>query len=228
MKFSVIIPTLNEEPYIRSCLRRVSDIIPTNGPAVETIVADGGSQDRTLDIARQYGATIVQARRGRGTQCNDGAAQASGDILLFLYADALLPHQAFSLINEFFADEEVRIGTFRLQFDMQHWLLDPAPFVTSLDSVYTKFGDQCIIIRRSLFDEVGGFPDWPFFEDVRLFERVRFKTCIYSLPAPIISSARKYRQKGVLANHLSNIWLIMQYLLGASPHDLARKYWKHQ
>lgn len=221
LTFSVIIPTLNEEQTIAACIERVRCLCPN----VQIIVADGGSHDHTVARAQQAGATVCQARRGRGPQCNDGAALATGSILLFLYADTLLPSGAFALLREWFGDEDVQIGSFRLSFDVRHPLLDPAPLITQIDWEFTRFGDQCIVVRHSFFEHIGGFPDWPLFEDVRLFEKARARTCVHSFPACVTTSARKYMQRGVLRNHLSNIWMIVQYLLGASPHELARRYW---
>lgn len=221
LSFSVIIPTLNEEQTIGACIERVWALCPD----AEIVVADGGSQDETVTRAQAAGATVCHAHRGRGPQCNAGAAQARGTVLLFLYADTLLPPDAFVILSEWFNDEQVQIGTFCLSFDVRHPLLDPAPLVTQLDWEFTRFGDQCIVVRRTFFDTLGGFPDWPLFEDVRLFERARARTCVHSFPACVTSSARKYMQRGVLNNHLSNIWMIVQYLMGVSPHELARRYW---
>jgi rSAM/selenodomain-associated transferase 2 len=220
--FSIIIPTLNEERLLPACLERLRDLPPGS----EILVADGGSQDRTLAIAADHGARVCHAPRGRGPQCNTAAAQAQGSILLFLYADTVLPANAFEIVQTWFAQEYVCIATFRLQFDVAHWLLDPAPVVTQFDTVFTRFGDQGIVVRRWFFEAIGGFPDWPLFEDVRLLEKARFRTIVHSLPATVISSARKYQRDGVLNNHLANVWLILQYLAGVSPHELAKQYWK--
>ncbi len=225
-RFSVIIPTLNEATKLPTCLERVRQLFAVDEPGQdELIVADGGSEDATLEIARQYGARVCTSQRGRGMQCNAGAAAAMGEVLLFLYADTMLPTNAHEVLETCFADPYVWIGTFRLQFDKRHWLLDPAPLVTQADTVFTRFGDQGIAVRRWFFDRLGGFPNWRLFEDVRLLEEARFRTKVHSFPAVVTSSARKYERDGVLENHLSNVWLIVQYLMGIPPDDLAGRYW---
>jgi len=100
LKFSVVVPTLNEETNIRECVLNVRNI----NPEVEVIVADGGSTDRTVQVAQEAGAVTCGARRGRGTQMNAGAAIASGDIVLFLHADTRLPPDAFDVLVDFFQD----------------------------------------------------------------------------------------------------------------------------
>jgi rSAM/selenodomain-associated transferase 2 len=228
MRFSLIIPTLNEENKLPACLERVRQLFLLDATLQhnEVIVADGGSTDATQAIARQYGARVCVAQRGRGIQCNAGAAAATGDILIFLYADTLLPPETREVLERCFADPYVWIGTFRLQFDVQHWLLDPAPLVTQADTVFTRFGDQGIVVRRWFFARLGGFPNWPLFEDVRLLEEARFRTKVHSFPAVVTSSARKYMRDGIVENHLMNVWLIMQYLMGVPPDQLARQYWR--
>lgn len=226
LRFSIIIPTLNEAAKLPACLARVQLLTGTNAPDSEIIVADGGSSDATVAIAESYGVQVCHCPRGRGVQCNAGAAQAIGDVLLFLYADTLLPDNAFPLLQRFFADEKVQIGSFRLQFDMKHPFLDVTPFFSQFDTVYTRFGDQCIVVRRAFFDALGGFPDFPIFEDTYFFEQARTRTRIYSFPACVTTSARRYIERGVLENHLFNLGLIAEYLLGISPHAIARRYWR--
>lgn len=220
LRFSVIIPALNEASRIGGCVAAVRALDPT----VEIIVADGGSNDQTAERAAAAGALVVNAPRGRGPQCNAGAAVASGDVLIFLHADTALPDCAFPLLREVLADPTVEIAKFRLSFDTRDWLLDLAARLMWFDSLLTSYGDQGIVIRRALFAEVGGFPDWPLFEDVRLFELARALTGVYVVPAEVVTSARRFREHGVLNQLLHDLRLWLQYLLGVSPYDLARGY----
>jgi rSAM/selenodomain-associated transferase 2 len=220
LSFSVIIPTLNEAPNIATCVAAVRDL----DPHVEIIVADGGSTDGTAALAAAAGALVVAAPRGRGCQCNAGAARASGDVLLFLHADTTLPPDAFVLLRDIFSDPAVRIAKFRLSFDVHDWLLDIAARLMWFDSLLTSFGDQGIVIRRDFFAELGGFPDWPLFEDVRLFELARARAEVYVVPAEVITSARRFLENGVLQQLLHDLWLWLQYLFGVSPYELSRRY----
>lgn len=92
MPLSVIIPTLNEAATLPATLQRLQiEAERTDAPPLEMIVADGGSQDDTLAIAQAHGAKVITAQGGRWAQMNQGAAIATGEILLFLHADTLLP-----------------------------------------------------------------------------------------------------------------------------------------
>lgn len=222
VEFSVIIPAINEAGRIGACVARVRRLAPDS----QVIVADGGSQDETAAQARQAGAQVVVACPGRGTQCNAGAALAEGALLLFLHADTLLPEAAFPLLRHTFADSQVQIGSFRLAFAEPHWLLRTYAWFSRFDTVFTRFGDQCIVVRRAFFAHLGGFPPWPLFEDVGLLQQARRQTRVYSFPATVTTSARRYLQVGVVRQQMRNLGLILQYLAGAPPEDLARQYEK--
>lgn len=224
MSYSIVIPTLDEASRIATACRNVLTTGGHDGADVEVIVADGGSMDGTVEQAAAAGARTVVVRPGRGPQCNAGAALAQGDVLLFLHADTQLPPNSFELLTAQFARPEVAAGTFRLTFDEQHWLFSLYTYFSRFDSVFTTFGDQCIVIRRELFVRLGGFPDWPLFEDVALLQRARRQTRIHSFPAAIVTSARRFRREGIIRQSLRNWWLVMQYLAGVSPADLALKY----
>jgi rSAM/selenodomain-associated transferase 2 len=218
--FSLIIPALNEEERIADCVAAVRAL----DPSVEVIVADGGSADRTAELAAAAGASVVRAPRGRGPQCNAGAAHSSGEVLIFLHADTALPAEAFPLLREALADPDVQVAKFRLSFDSGDWLLAIAARLMWWDSLLTSYGDQGIVIRRGLFAELGGFPDWPLFEDVRLFELARARTTVHVLPAEVVTSARRFEANGALPQLLHDLWLWLQYVVGASPQALALSY----
>jgi rSAM/selenodomain-associated transferase 2 len=226
VSFSVIIPALNEAEHIASCVRHVQELARCDGSRAEVIVADGGSQDRTAELAWEAGARVVAAPRGRGPQCNAGAAVANGAIFVFLHADTVLPEGAFFLLSGELAMPTVRAGTFRLRFDEPHWLFRIYAAFSRLDSVFTTFGDQCIVVRRELFEQVGGFPEWPLFEDVAFLQAVRRATRVRSFPSAVTTSARRFHREGVLRQSLRNGWYVLQYLMGASPQELAAKYEK--
>ena len=220
MQFSIIIPTLNESERIGQQVQRVRALCP----AGEVIVADGGSEDDTRKRAREAGAVVALAPRGRGTQCNAGAALAQGDVLLFLHADTLLPPDAFETIEAAFQNPDILVGTFHLQMDVQHWLLDVYIGLSRMDTMFTRFGDQVITVRRSFFESLGGFPDWPLFEDVAFLRRARRHTRIHLFPTAIVTSARRFVRNGVTRQALIDVLYLLAYALGASPHRLAQSY----
>lgn len=219
-QYSVIIPALNEEALIGRCVAAVRAL----RDGVEVIVADGGSDDRTVERAEAAGARAVRAPRGRGPQLNAGAAAASGAILIFLHADTALPPDAFALLDDWFADPGVRCAKFRLGFDTRDWLLDLAARMMWFDSVLSSYGDQGIVIRRALFESLGGFPDWPLFEDVRLFERARAAANVHVIPAQVTTSARRFLANGVLNQLAQDLWLMTQYMAGEPPERIAAQY----
>lgn len=218
--FSVIIPALDEEGRIGACVAAVRAL----DPAVEVIVADGGSADRTAERAAAAGAAVVAAARGRGPQCNEGAAAARGDVLVFLHADTALPSDAFPLLRALFADPGAQIAKFRLSFDARDPVLALAARLMWVDSRLTSYGDQGIVIRRRFFQALGGFPDWPLFEDARLFELARARARVDVVPAEVVTSARRFAANGALPQLLIDLGLWLEYVAGIPPHKIAARY----
>lgn len=223
-RYSVVIPVLDEAAWVRESVLGVSKL----EPEAEVIVVDGGSRDDTVLRARTTGARVMRSARGRGIQCNVGAQAASGDVLLFLHADTALPEDAFARLEKEFRDPKVQVGTFRLSFRENRPLLRLYSAATRFDSVFTRFGDQCIVVRREFFESVGGFPDWPLFEDVHFLRKARRLTKIRSFPATVTSSARRFVRYGILRTQIKNGWLLGRYLLGTSASVLSDRYYERK
>jgi len=143
---------------------------------------------------------------------------------MFLHDDTRLPSDAPTLLARAILEPDLEMACFRLRFDRDHWLLRLYALASRLESLFTTFGDQAMVIRRSAFDEIGGFPDWPLFEDVELARRLRRRGRIRKLPASVTTSARRYEANGLLRQQLSNALLLARFLLGASPQRLAQVY----
>lgn len=218
--FSVIIPALNEADGIAACVAAVRAL----DPLVEVIVADGGSADGTAGLAAAAGAVVVAAPRGRGPQCNAGAARASGEVLVFLHADTALPDDAFPRLRALFAAPGVQVAKFRLSFDVADPILALAARLMWVDSRLTSYGDQGIVVRRAFFEQLGGFPDWPLFEDVRLFELARSRARVAVVPAEVTTSSRRFRANGSLPQLLIDLGLWLEYAAGVPPHEIAERY----
>ncbi len=218
--FSVIIPTLNEERLIGNCIRQLRRL----DPHLEIIVADGKSDDKTAQVAAELEAILVRSEQGRGYQCNAGAIRASADVLLFLHVDTRLPPGAFTQLRLFFQDDKVNVGVFRLALDIKHPFLNLYARCNRFDSVLTRFGDQVIVIRKSFFFNIDGFPNWPLYEDVRLLQKARKRTHIYLFPGTAVTSARRFVENGIVRQCCRDLWYMLNYVAGVSPSQLAVKY----
>jgi rSAM/selenodomain-associated transferase 2 len=193
---SVIIPTLNEEKMLPVTLRHV--LIQSGD--YEVIVVDGGSVDRTCDIATtEPTVRLLTAPKGRASQMNAGAAQATGEWLLFLHADTRLPAGALTRLNALESEHSIQAGGFLHQFSGNDWRLRLLSHLNNVRCRWSKiiYGDQAPFVRRTLFEQLGGFPDQPFLEDV-LFARTlaRVVTPILLEPA-VVTDSRKFVQMGI-------------------------------
>ncbi len=219
-KISVVIPTLNEAAFIGETLVSVQ-VQP--GPT-EIIVADSGSTDGTREFAAIQAEVVTAEERGRAQQMNAGAARATGSVLLFLHADTLLPPNGFAAIRRALADPEAEAGTFRLRFDQETPLLQLYSLATRLPWSRLAFGDRGLFVRRSVFEQIGGFPDWPIFEDLELAHRLARRGGFRYLSEAVTTSARRFEQNGALRQQLQNARLWAHYLAGTAPAKVAHRY----
>lgn len=219
MLISVIIPTLNEE----SCLAETLHSLKRKSGHVEIIVSDGDSRDHTYSIAAQH-ARVISAPRGRAVQMNAGADAASGDVLLFLHADTHLPPDGLTAIQEALSDPTVEAGAFRLRFDESSPLLNYYAACTRLPLPSLCFGDRALFIRRQTFDEVGGFPCVPIFEDLEMVRVLYDRGSFHFLRQAVTTSARRFRACGQLRQQLRNICLWCGHFIGVPPYRLATMY----
>jgi rSAM/selenodomain-associated transferase 2 len=218
---SVIIPTLDEEAALAATLESAR----RSAPDSEIVVVDGGSRDRTREVARGVrGVRVMTAERGRGLQMNAGAAAARGDVLLFLHADTHLPPDAGALVAAALEDGGVIGGSFVLGFDAFHPLLWLSSIPSHLNLPWATYGDQALFCRREAFEEAGGFPPDPLFEDVALQSRIRRIGRCVKVRRRVTTSSRRFLRVGVLRQQLLNLTLLAAYHLGVSPGRLAAWY----
>ncbi len=220
MKISIIIPTFNEEAIVQELATSLQRL---RGD-FEIIVADGGSQDETVRLARKCGLRVIETPRGRGQQMNAGAQLATGDTLLFLHADTRLPEGALAMIEDLLQDQRICGGNFNLVFDggtREARLLTKMYPLLRLGGMC--YGDSAIFIRRSVFDQLGGYRDYPIFEDCDLYRRMRKVGKFVRLRAAAMTSSRRFEGRFVRTFAL---WVMMQilYWLGVDPNRLNRWY----
>lgn len=218
---SIIIPTLNEASVLAPTLERVGE----QTGSYEVLVVDGGSTDATVSIARDWGATVLRASRGRARQLNRGAESASGPRLLFLHADTLLPRNGLSLIRKTLSSPAASAGTFQLQFDRTSPLLRLYAWCTRWPWIRICFGDRGLFVERSAFEAVGGYPDWPIFEDLELAARLHARGGFRFLDTAVTTSARRFERHGTVRQQLRNLYLWLHYMRGTEPERVAHLYW---
>ncbi len=220
-EFSVIIPTLNEAGSIGATLGVFSDC----GESVEIIVADGGSTDATVRIAETYGAKILRSKRGRGTQLQTGGAAANGEILWFVHADTIVSKECFVQMRSALRDVRTVGGNFTIRFDGEQLA---AKFLTwlypQLRLLGLLYGDSAIFTRREVYEKVGGFADYPIFEDLDLVEKLKKQGSLIMLGATVETSSRRFEGKSFILTLTR--WTILQilYWCGVSPETLMKIY----
>jgi rSAM/selenodomain-associated transferase 2 len=222
-RLSIIIPTLNEAEIIVPTLAPLQH---SRGRDAEIILADGGSTDETVGLARPFCDRIETARRGRASQMNAGAAAAQGDVLLFLHADTRLSEGSPEQIREAFAGTPRVWGRFDVRIDSRHPALWLVAQMMNLRSRWSGIatGDQAIFVRRRDFESVGGFPDMPIMEDIAFSRAMRRRSWPICLSMPVVTSARRWERRGVIATIFLMWRLRLAYFLGADPADLAVAY----
>ena len=225
MKLSVIVPTFNEEATIVETLRRAVAALAPH----EVIVADGCSADRTAERARAY-ATVLALPMTRGAALNRAAAIASGDVLLFLHADTMLPLGAAAAIAGALGETNVIGGAFRLRLDHPGRLAAFVAYNVNVRSslLNTFFGDQAVFVRRDVFARAGGFMEWSVMEDLEILARLRPHGRLALLDEEVVTSARRHRRNGWMTT-IATIWIMtLLNRLGVPGHAMIRWYKPHR
>ena len=231
---SVIIPAYNEEKALPHTLR---ELLRQSGD-YEVIVVDGGSTDCTRAIVDSFGfvATSIQhstlniqhsfvpspltphpsrlvltAPKGRASQMNAGAKQATGEWLLFLHADTVLPSGAIQRLNRMEADQTIQAGGFMHQFSGDDWRLKLISLLDNFRCIRSRiiYGDQALFVRRSLFEQLAGFPSQRILEDVAFCEKLIKVTKPLLLSPSVVTDARKFLKMGVWRSFLRVLLIIL-------------------
>jgi rSAM/selenodomain-associated transferase 2 len=221
LRIAVVIPALDEETAL-GC----------NLPAAlalgnEVVVSDGGSRDRTREVAAAHRVPTVSGPPGRGGQLNRGAAAAGGERLVFLHADTRLPPEAADAMRAAVAAGAVG-GGFFLAFDSDRPVQRLGARLINLRTrlLRVPLGDQAQFVTREAFTALGGFADWPILEDLDFIRRLKRHGRIALLAGPARTAARRFTAQGAVRTVALNWTIWALYALGVPPRRLARLYRK--
>ncbi|MEO1779047.1 MAG: TIGR04283 family arsenosugar biosynthesis glycosyltransferase [Pseudomonadota bacterium] len=215
---SVVIPTLNAAASLSDTLAALVEGLDA-GLVTELIVSDGGSTDGTQALADAWGANVIEGAPSRGGQLRRGCAAAGAPWLMVLHADTVLEPGWSDVVGAHLG--KTGAGYFQLRFDrggsfVAGWANRRAGWFG------LPYGDQGLVMPRTLYDQVGGYPDIPLMEDVAMARALRGH--LHPLDAVAVTSATRYRTQGWIRRGARNLWLLVQYLGGADPHRLAARY----
>lgn len=220
-QLSIIIPVFNEAEQLVTKLQALQIL----RPKCQLLVVDGGSVDATIAIAKPWVDRVVKSARGRALQMNIGAAQADADVFLFLHADTDLPDQAINVILAAIA-QGVQWGRFDVKFDDPQLIYQLIAGMMNWRSRFTGIatGDQALFMTRTIYEQVGGFPDMALMEDIALstcLKRISKPAC---LQAKVTTSARRWQKRGIVKTILLMWCLRLGFYLGVDAEILAKFY----
>jgi len=220
---SIIIPTFDEEKNLGKLLERIKAYSPSEN--IEILVADGGSNDLTYNIAEAWEATVFKSPlKGRAYQMNYAAAKARGRTLYFVHADTMPPKSFFSDVISAL-DKGYRAGCFRFLFDGGPWLLRINAFCTRFKGLPFRGGDQTLFIDKSLFDSLGGYDEtYVIMEEYDLIRRVERENVFHIIPKNVLVSARKYDDNSYLRVTFANYLAMKMFLHSEKPEKIAVTY----
>lgn len=222
-QISIIIPVLNEEKSIT----RIIGFLKENGTPKnikEILVIDGGSSDRTIEIASRLEVEVIHSPKGRAKQLNFGAKIATGEILYFLHVDTLPPKNFDeSILNAVQTGNEA--GCFRMKFDSSSRFLAFFAWFTKLNFKVCRGGDQSLFITKNLFQKTGGFNEnYVVYEDNEFTDRLYSIVDFKILPRHVITSARRYEERGEVALQYHFGVIHLKNYFGAGPEQLHEYY----
>ncbi|NJN51461.1 MAG: glycosyltransferase family 2 protein [Gammaproteobacteria bacterium] len=223
LRYSIVIPVLND----REALAHLLDSLDAAGAGSERIVVDGGSSDRSGELARTRGCTVVGGERGRATQLARGIEHATGDWLWLLHADTEVSTQSVAALHAAIARPASRWGRFDVVLADRAVIFRLIGNLMNLRSRLTGIctGDQAIFVHATLLRAIGGMPIQALMEDIELSKRLKQVEPPQCLRATVTASARRWQSRGIVRTILL-MWLLrLAYFIGVSPARLARAYY---
>ena len=221
LELSIVVPVCEEAPLVRPFLRHLRE----RAAGAEIIVADGGSTDGTAGLAAGLCDQLMVIDRSRAVQMNAGARAAHGDVLWFVHVDAQVPEGCLNEITRIMDNRKVVGGYFRI--------LLPPGFVYRLTDSFAHYaglllrmrcGDHGIFCRRTVFADIGGFPEVPLMEDVEFFRRLLRRGRVVHSHKRILVNPRRYEAIGCARLTLAYGFIASLYAFGVPLSVLARMH----
>lgn len=230
MDLSIIIPTLNEEKFVRRTIDNIR-ACQSGERTIEIIVIDAGSKDETLNVVTGQVDQIFPDAALAGAKyksLNKGAELATGKVLLFLDADTLLPSGFDTLLTEALGKPRVVGGAFEFSFDQKGWIYRVIEWINRMRYRIDKryFGDQAIFCSKAYFDQVNGYPNEPIMEAAYLCKSLRKLGRLALIKSPVCTSARRFEQGNVFLVFFKDTWIWIQFTLGMDIKRYALAYWQ--
>ena len=224
-KISIIIPTINEANNLPLLLSDLS-FIQKKG---EIIIVDGGSKDKTIDVANIYGAKVFKSEeKNRGLQLDIGAKNSKGEWLIFLHADTRLTDDWFKKINTILKGDKNYIYFFKFKINNKKIIYRFLEILVNFRSYYFKqpYGDQGLIIHRTIYFKNNGFREIPLMEDIDFLMRLNNKKDLKQLNLPIFINSRKWERTNIFLQALKNWSFRKRWLKGESTKSIYSDYYK--
>lgn len=224
MNVSIVIPVINEVGQIENAIQRA-----WQAGADEVIVADGGSQDGTIELLANLDCIVVRCSPGRAIQMNQGARKAQGDILVFLHADNWLSKNAADDLRVLFSSKPDSFGGFRQRIENDRRIFRWIEYGNELRIKWQGliYGDQALFVAKKVFDEIGGFPEIELMEDFSFSQSLKKFGKPEVLSGPTFVSARRWEKSGPVKQTIMNWFFATAYRLGASPKWISSRYRRH-
>ncbi|MFK7811344.1 MAG: TIGR04283 family arsenosugar biosynthesis glycosyltransferase [Maribacter sp.] len=212
---SIIVPAHNEENNLKKLVPLLKKMGDDN--SFEILIAlSSKNSDASEKLLQDFGVRFIKCTRlGRARQMNDAVKESIGDTIVFLHADVVPPKSFLTDIQDAFANG-YEAGFFSYRFDKESFLLKINASFTGRDGIFTGGGDQCLFIKKEIFEQLGTFnEEQVLMEDFEFFNRMKRSKVRYKIiKNDLIVSARKYSKNSYVRVNLSNLLLMTLFKLG--------------
>lgn len=232
---SIIIPLLNEADNVANLITSLSQILfdeeskpISNKSDIEIIMVDGGSRDTTVSLLKKFtSGQIILSEACRAKQMNEGAKRATGDVLIFLHADTLLPRKVIALLQNNFWESNKAWGRFDVRINGKHGMFWVIAYMMNVRSKLSGIctGDQTIFVRKKVFESLSGYAPVPLMEDIEISQRLKKISAPYCIKEKVITSSRRWEHHGIIRTIVTMWQLRLLYFMGISPKRLHQKYY---